>query len=150
MALAILLAFFAPLLAGDQPQPDVEKDFERFEGTWKFVFLEMGGMQMPESSFKGARLILKGNQFTLKEATVTYGGTFKLGLAGKVKTIDVTFTSGPETGKTTQGIYELEGDVYKVCMALVGKPRPTEFVSKPGSGHVLEILHREKAKAGTK
>jgi len=41
-------------------------------------------------------------------------------------------------------IYELEGDTYKVCMALEGHPRPTEFVTRPGNGHVFEILKREK------
>jgi uncharacterized protein (TIGR03067 family) len=60
------------------------------------------------------------------------------------KTIDVTFTEGPEKGKSSYGIYELEGDTYRVCIGLTGKPRPTDFASTPGSGHVLEVLKREK------
>jgi uncharacterized protein (TIGR03067 family) len=75
---------------------------------------------------------------------VTYRGTFKLDLSKKPKEIDVVFTEGPEKGKTSLGIYELEGDVYKVCIGLTGKKRPTEFISKPGSGHVLEVLKRQK------
>jgi len=42
------------------------------------------------------------------------------------------------------GIYELEGDGYRVCFALVGKPRPSEFTSKSGSGTILQVWEREK------
>jgi hypothetical protein len=42
------------------------------------------------------------------------------------------------------GIYELDGDTYKLCGDMQGKSRPTEFAVKPGSGFVLEVLKREK------
>ena len=42
------------------------------------------------------------------------------------------------------GIYELEGDTFKVCFAAPGKAdRPTEFKSAAGSGHRLLVLKRE-------
>jgi uncharacterized protein (TIGR03067 family) len=65
-------------------------------------------------------------------------------VAKKPKTIDITFTEGPEKGKTIVGIYELEGDTYKVCINVNGKERPKEFAAKAGSGHGLEVLKREK------
>jgi hypothetical protein len=46
--------------------------------------------------------------------------------------------------KTKLGIYEIDGTVYKYCLAPAGKPRPTEFVSKKGSGHSLGVSKREK------
>jgi len=42
------------------------------------------------------------------------------------------------------GIYELERDSYKFCFAPVGKPRPSEFTSKFGSGNILQIWERRK------
>ena len=60
------------------------------------------------------------------------------------KTIDVTFTGGPEAGRVSLGIYELEGDVCRVCIGLVDKPRPTAFISTPNNGHILEVLKRLK------
>jgi uncharacterized protein (TIGR03067 family) len=42
------------------------------------------------------------------------------------------------------GIYELDGDRYKVCFAPAGKPRPSEFASKPGSGSLLQAWKRKK------
>ncbi len=41
------------------------------------------------------------------------------------------------------GIYELEGDGYRVCFAPVGKPRPSEFTSKSGSGNILQVWERQ-------
>jgi len=42
------------------------------------------------------------------------------------------------------GIYALEENGYKVCFASVGKPRPTEFTSTPGSGYILQSWERKK------
>ena len=120
------------------------KEYARFEGTWRFASIEAEGMKLPTEQLKDTRMVLKGNRFTVKEGDVTYKGTFKVDVAKNPKQIDVTFTEGPEKGKTMQGIYELTADTYKVCIGMPGKPRPKEFVSKPGSGHVLEVLKREK------
>jgi uncharacterized protein (TIGR03067 family) len=126
------------------PAEDTKKELEKFRGTWRFVSVEIEGMKLPEQQLKGSQLVLDGDKFTFTDSQATYRGTFKLAVDQKPKTIDVTFHEGPEKGKTSKGIYELEGDVYKVCMGLAGKERPTEFASKPGSGHVLELLRREQ------
>lgn len=60
------------------------------------------------------------------------------------KTIDMIFTEGPEKGKTSLGIYELDGDNLKICLGLVGRDRPKEYLTKQNSGHALETLEREK------
>jgi uncharacterized protein (TIGR03067 family) len=128
------------LIAAD----DAKKEYERFEGTWKIVAMEADGMKLPEDTFKHSRLILKGDNFTFAEGNVSYKGSYKVDTGKKPKTIDITFTDGPEKGNTIGGIYELEGDVYKVCLPQSGKKRPTEFTTKAGSGNIFEILHREK------
>lgn len=43
-----------------------------------------------------------------------------------------------------RGIYELDGDLLMVCNASPGEGRPTEFVSKSGSGLTLQFLKRSK------
>ena len=52
--------------------------------------------------------------------------------------------SGLKNDKTKLGIYELDGDIYKYCLAPAGKARPTAFNSEPGSGHSLGVSKREK------
>ena len=50
---------------------------------------------------------------------------------------------GPAKGKPMLGIYQIDDKVYKVCFALPGKPRPTEFSSTPGSGYILQSWQRQ-------
>jgi|SRR5579864_19678 len=123
----------------------IAAELKRFEGSWKLVSLEVEGNPVPEEAVKNEPpLVLKGDKFTTMAEGKTLRGEFKIDPTVKPKTIDVMFMDGAAQGKLHQGIYELEGDTYKVCMGMPGKPRPTEFVSKPGSGHVLEVLKREK------
>jgi uncharacterized protein (TIGR03067 family) len=130
--------------AGDDKEAAIRQELGRLEGSWRFDTMETEGKAVPIESFKGIRLVLKGDRFTMVEPMATYGGSYTVDPTARPKTLDVTFTEGPEKGKTAYGIYDLEGDTYKVCIGLTGKPRPTEFASKPGSGHVLEVLKREK------
>ena len=63
----------------------------------------------------------------------------------KPKTQDFSQTSeGENKGKTTLGIYEIDGDTLKTCSAEPGKDRPTEFSTNPGSGHFLRVFKKER------
>lgn len=68
----------------------------------------------------------------------------KLDTSKKPKTIDTEQIVGEHKGKTIQGIYEIDGDKLRVCMATPGKERPTEFSAKAGSGNSLAVYQREK------
>jgi uncharacterized protein (TIGR03067 family) len=139
---ALLIAAIGLLTGADDA---VQKEYQRFEGTWLFASIEMDGMKLPLEQFKDSKLVvMPGGKFTMVAGPTTYGGTFKVDTSKTPRHIDVTFTEGPEKGKTLLGIYELEGETYKLCMADTGKDRPTAFASKPGSGHVLEVFKRQK------
>jgi len=45
------------------------------------------------------------------------------------------------------GIYELDGDTWKICLGLAEMSRSTDFVTTPGSKHPLETLRRGRANA---
>jgi uncharacterized protein (TIGR03067 family) len=122
----------------------VEAELKKFEGTWKYELVEVEGKAVPQEESRDDRLIIKGDHYTAKTRRGTVSGVFEVDPTVTPKTIEVTLSDGPSKGKRFEGIYELEGDTYKVCIAFEGKPRPTEFVTKPGSGHVFEILEREK------
>lgn len=143
----VLLAVFvavAPVMAADTPEDAARKEYARFEGAWKIVSVEVEGKKLPETFFKGSGLVLKGPEFTYQEGGRTTKGAYRVDVSKKPKQIDITFSEGPQKDKTLLGIYELEGDTYRLCLNPTGKDRPTEFTSKPGSGHVLEILQRQK------
>jgi uncharacterized protein (TIGR03067 family) len=143
VVLAVLAVTFS--FAAEKPRGDaVKKELKKFEGTWKIVSLEVEGMKLPAKAFEGARLIIKGDAFTMKEEKVTHKGTFKVDPTKKPKMIDLIFTEGPAKGKTLLGIYELEGDTYTICLAVKGKKRPTTFTGKAGTDFGLEVLKRVK------
>jgi uncharacterized protein (TIGR03067 family) len=107
---------------------------------------ERDGKEFSEEEIKQTKLIIQGNTFRIPKSDVgtSQEGTFQIDPTKKPKWTDSTATSGPDKGKTWQGIYDLEGDVQKVCFAPPGKERPKEFSSKSGSGHLIQVWKREK------
>lgn len=64
--------------------------------------------------------------------------------------IDVSKTPKQTTdklpdGNEIHGIYKIEGDMLTSCVAEIGKERPKEFASTPGSGHTLRVFRRVKS-----
>ena len=122
----------------------IDDELKRFEATWRFVEIEVGGQKVPAKAFEKDTLVLKGKRFASYVAGKMVHGDFKIDPLAKPKTIDIIFTEGPGKGHSQKGIYELEGDTQKICIAMPDQPRPTEFVTTPDSGNIIEILKREK------
>ena len=131
------------LMAADAKE-DVAKELQQLEGKWQFVAIISEGKDIPEDVVKAARLTISGKRFTLRMHTETHTGIINLNPSAKPKTIDITYNSEPERGKKALGIYEVGNNKLKVCMGVVGAARPTAFASKPQSGHILEMLVKEK------
>ena len=47
-----------------------------------------------------------------------------------------------EKGNTNFGIYELEGEKWRLCLNTRGATRPAKFAAEAGSGIVVEVLER--------
>ncbi len=58
------------------------------------------------------------------------------------KTLDFTPTEGDDAGKQYFGIYELGENNRKMCFAPLGKGRPSDFSSSPGSEHICLTFER--------
>lgn len=143
MRRSILLVIAAGCLSAAGPAAEgVTKELAKFRGTWKYTSLEQDGRPVPEAQYREARLTIKGDQFTFTLGADTSHGTFEVDPAQKPKAIDVTFTDGPDKGKTIRGVYELTGDTYKACLGSKENDRPKELASKAGTGHVLAVLKR--------
>jgi uncharacterized protein (TIGR03067 family) len=136
----------SPAADGNANEEAVAKDLQAFKGTWRLNSKEVDGKKFSEEEIKdvimsndgsGRASVRRGDK-VLAEATV------KLDPTKKPKTIDVTFTEGERKGKTVLGIYEIESDAFRVCVARPGDERPTEFTAKAGSGCTLIVYKREK------
>ena len=119
----------------------MKEELKKLQGTWNIVAFELDGRKMPAV---GSKIVVKGNRFTTIAMGATYDGTLAVDVTKTPKTFDLIFTAGPEKGNTSFGIYELDGDTWKICLAITGKDRPKKFATKPGSGHALETLKRER------
>ena len=137
-----------PGAAGPAARGGEAMDLAMFEGTWRFVWLEIEGTRAPRECWRDARMVLRGDEFLLVDGSTHQRGVYTVDPGRTPKAIDVTFTEGPEVGQTSLGIYELVGDLYLICIGLVGRDRPVGFASTPGSGHVLEVLERSPAGRG--
>ena len=128
----------------DAAQNDRAKEREKLAGTWQ-GFVVNGKGENPNAGPVKLEVIIAGDKMTAKDlqsGNKSMGeGTYKLDLAKK--TIDPTGNAGPEIGKSYLGIYSLEGDTLKWCVANPGKARPTQFVTK--TGQFLLILKRQKS-----
>ena len=133
------------LLGAEKPADAVNADTAKLEGEWSMVSGEIDGQPMPADYVTTGKRSSKNG-----ETTVTINGQlfmkakYSLDPSKKPKSIDYEMTGGVTKGKTQLGIYEIDGDTVKFCFASPGKERPTDFMTKPGSGRTLSVWKREK------
>ncbi|MBZ5727708.1 MAG: TIGR03067 domain-containing protein [Acidobacteriia bacterium] len=120
----------------------MHQDLDLLQGTWTVTALEVEGQKMPAAMLAAGRIVIAGDRFTSTGMGVEYQGTLTLDATASPRKIDMNFDAGPETGNSNPGIYELEGDTLRLCIATRGGRRPSGFASTPGSGLALETLVR--------
>jgi uncharacterized protein (TIGR03067 family) len=122
-------------------------DLKKLQGTWTIETLEMDGQNLPTGQ---AAITITKSRFTTSAMGGEFAGGFEVDESSSPKSFNLRFDSGPETGNTSYGIYELDGDNWKICLTLRGGTRPTTFATRPGSGLALETLKRAEAVEKTK
>lgn len=142
-ALALVLTLQLPPLAA--PQDKTDADLKALQGTWQGWVVEGKGKKI-DAGFVHVELIIKKDTIVarglggMKEGPLGEG-TFKLSLSGPFKLMDATRTSMPSKGKTYLGIYEIDGDTLKWCVANPNQDRPEELLTR--RGQFLMILKRK-------
>ena len=132
-------------------------ELKALQGTWTVVSLELDG-QSVEGGL-AARVVVKGDRFTTRGMGADYSGRVELDATATPRQFTLVFTDGPEKGNRNPGIYELDGNTWRICLNTRGGKRPEDFTTAPGSGLALETLRRgagaegeaapARAKAGT-
>jgi len=115
----------------------------RLEGRWTGQIVDGGGEQGP---VEVAEMLITPDRIT---ARGPYGrafgeGQYRLEGGQSLLNLDAMSTAGPGRGKIYLGVYSLEGDTLRWCVANPGRPRPTELVSRARQGQYLMILKRAR------
>ena len=143
----------APTGGGDSTrQPSLsastDSDSKRIQGAWYTASVESHGRKVPADRIlaKGVRLIVEGDRWTLKEmrGDAHKQFTVRLDPTRKPPALEFTYDTGENKGKTSLGIYELDGTTLRICLGEPGDPRPTKFDG--GGNYTLEVFNREKPK----
>ena len=148
----VAVSLFAWPLAADGPSKDngTKDELAKLQGTWLTVSLVNNGKKLvddkaPPKEGSTPKFVYEGNKWLVKvEGKTVASGVFKIDATKSSKEIDIMDETGAKNDKTKLGIYEIDGDRYKFCLAPAGKPRPKDFTSKEGSGHSLGVSQRAK------
>jgi len=149
MNIQALLVLTAGLVAADDSKDAaVKKELEQLKGNWVATSYLKDAKPAAEPDLKMMKLTADGDQVTFTKGKDARKSVYKLDPTQKPKALDIVMIDGPDKGKTLSGIYELTGDDFKICLAILDKPRPKEFAAKPET--ILETWKKEKAPVAAK
>jgi RNA polymerase sigma factor (sigma-70 family) len=131
----------------------VKKALRKLAGTWQVMTVESDGKTGAAEDIKGLAYVFEANgKWKLARDDQTLAeGTFVIDPAKDPPTIDykiVSTTAEQDKGKSSLGIYELDGDRLKVCRTWPDNDqRPTAFAAPAGSKCILTEFQRKQAPA---
>jgi uncharacterized protein (TIGR03067 family) len=141
MKLVVILAV-GLLLGADDKQADAKKDQEKLQGDWTLMSGERDGEAFPDELVKSLKRTFTGDKYVItRDGETLAKATFTLDPSQKPKAIDIKLENAD---KPVQGIYEVDGDTFKLCYAAPGEARPKEFATKGGTGLTLAVWKKAK------
>ena len=105
------------------------------EGEWAMVEGIFSGKAMDKSMIEWCKRITRGTVTSVVAGPQTMlKADFILDDTKSPKAIDYRNLMGANAGKAQLGIYEMAGNLLKICMSAPGKPRPKDLSSASGDG----------------
>ena len=139
MSVTVVLTLMLASMIAPKAHSAAEKEEPSIEGVWRVVSVELAEQNV--AGLEGAKLtLLPGGKKTFElPSGVVEKGTYSVDASATPKRIDTT-TEGREG--TEKGIYALEGQTLKLCIATRGGERPAAFETKAGTDLILIALKR--------
>jgi uncharacterized protein (TIGR03067 family) len=141
--LACLFVLSVVVVASAKPTrpgpPEARPDQDLLQGDWTIVSAvkdneddSAGEAEQWTYTFKESQLLIHAKRPNLP--TLDEKATFKIDSTKKPKRIDIV-PPNPNAGGVPvsfNGIYELKGNTLRICKAIPGEARPTDFATKIG------------------
>jgi uncharacterized protein (TIGR03067 family) len=127
----------------DTAPPKTKTGKATLDGSWTVASAVFGGEKLPDEITKTIKVTMAKGKVSMEMMGETKEGTYKADMKKKPATLDVAID-----GKEMHGIFTLEGDTLKVCMAEASEGRPSEYKSEAGTQTILMTLKRAAAAPG--
>jgi uncharacterized protein (TIGR03067 family) len=146
---AKVVNFLNEILAATSATPEQEnkaakQDQAKLQGAWMMISGEREGQSFPSEYLTNSERVVKGDETTVTvQGQLFMKAKFSLDPSKNPKTIDYSINGGSYTGRSMLGIYELDGDNLRFCLATPGKERPIGFATQPDDGQTMTVWKRE-------
>ena len=126
-AVGVLVACGLTVAAPLPKTKEKPKDQDAIQGVWQLDKFDIGGAGQVPPGIESVRFTFKDGKLTVSRNGMEDAkqGEYKLDPTAKPKAIDLVEPNG---SRNTPGIYELDGDTLKICIAEgQNAVRPTAF-----------------------
>ena len=115
-------------------------DAKGLQGNWLAVKTELAGEPVNWT----VMLTIEDDKYTVLANGKSDKGTCKVDASARPGKMTVTGgDGGPNAGKTFLAIYELDGDMLRICYDLSGKKHPETFATQKGTPLYLVTYKRK-------
>jgi uncharacterized protein (TIGR03067 family) len=119
-------------------QASARSDLDAVQGHWVPEEVISNGQTASADDLAQVKLAIKGKSYSVETANGEDEGTFELVESSHPKQMNVVTRNGDQIA----AIYAVRDGRLRVCYAVNGADRPTEFKSTEGSDHVLAVYKR--------
>jgi uncharacterized protein (TIGR03067 family) len=129
--------------AGQPDEEAVRREHRRLEGTWSIVSAEVAGTAIPAREFRDLKFAFKDCKFTARRGDEeAQEGTYGINPSKSPREMDISRSNGPARGQKQLAIYQLTGNLLKICSCESGTERPTSFDTRDHPGWTMMTLRR--------